>query len=53
MPKPIGIVTKRKNNDNKHYRDNEEWQKGKKLGRPKQQWVWDDTYQVTGHWEKQ
>ena len=33
---PAGVVKKTKNNDNKKYRENAEWQTGKKLGRKKQ-----------------
>ena len=37
MARPVGLTLKRKNNDNKKYRENAGWQTGKKLGRPKQQ----------------
>ena len=37
MAMPVGIQCKTKNNDNKHARAHEEWTKGKKLGRPAQQ----------------
>ena len=38
MAKPAGLQSKLKNNDNKHDRIREEWQKrGKRLGRPAQQ----------------
>ena len=39
----------------KNSRANAEWMVGKKLGRRKQQWVWDvppGATQGTGHWEK-
>ena len=36
MSMPAGVVKKTKNNDNKKYRENAEWQTGKKLGRKKQ-----------------
>jgi hypothetical protein len=52
MTAPAGIVKKTKNNGNKKYRENEEWQKAKKLGRRKQLWVWDDEANKIGHWEK-
>jgi hypothetical protein len=58
MARPVGLTLKRKNNDNKKYRENAEWQAGKKLGRPKQVWVWDEPMAVAagiqpeGHWEK-
>jgi hypothetical protein len=35
--KPVGLTLKRKDNDHKKYRENAEWQAGKKLGRPAQQ----------------
>lgn len=43
--KPVGIVTKTKDNARKKYREHAEWMKGKKIGRPKQVWV-------NGHWGK-
>lgn len=50
----------KKINPTKNHRAHEEWTLGKKLGRRKQQWVWDldlksDTPlpdQQEGHWEK-
>jgi hypothetical protein len=36
MSKPVGIVTKTKDNSRKKFREHEEFNKGKKLGRPKQ-----------------
>jgi hypothetical protein len=35
--KPAGVVSKSKNNDNKHPHQREDWMKGKKIGRPAQQ----------------
>ena len=57
---PVGIVRKTKNNDNKKYREHTEWMEGKKIGRPKQRWVFDpqqyDDFNAgltpVGHWEK-
>jgi hypothetical protein len=43
--KPAGLLTKLKDNSNKKWREHNEWQIGKKLGRPKQVWI-------DGHWEK-
>ena len=37
MTMPAGITRKTKNNSNKKFRENEDWSKGKKLGRPAQQ----------------
>jgi hypothetical protein len=56
MAKPAGLITKNKDNSRKKYREHDAWMKGKRLGRPKQQWV-DDTPQnligeSEGHWEK-
>lgn len=57
MSAPVGIVKKTKDNSKKLYRNNEEWMKGKKIGRPKQRWVVgpdtfiDGTF-TEGHWEK-
>jgi hypothetical protein len=56
MAKPVGLKTTLKDNSKKLYRNHTEWMKGKRLGRPKQQWV-DDTPQnligeSEGHWEK-
>jgi hypothetical protein len=55
--KPAGLVTKTKDNSRKKHRENAEWIKGKKIGRPKQQWVpaeivSRDGWQVPAHWEK-
>ena len=36
MAKPAGLQTKLKDNSNKNFRAREEWQKAKKIGRPKQ-----------------
>ena len=38
MAMPAGVQRKSKNNDNKHPRVHDEWMKGKKLGRPAQQY---------------
>ena len=37
MARPAGLTTKLKNNDKKHPRIHDEWQKAKRLGRPAQQ----------------
>jgi hypothetical protein len=47
MSMPAGVVKKTKNNDNKKYRENAEWQTGKKLGRKKQKFNAE-----TNSWEK-
>lgn len=52
MAKAAGILTNRKDNSKKKYRENEDWQAGKKIGRKKQTWVWDDEVKGVGHWEK-
>ena len=60
MTMPAGIQKKTKDNSGKKYREHEEWQVGKKLGRPKQRWVLvfdepltaDAGEQPSGHWEK-
>lgn len=58
MAKPAGVTAKTKDNSRKKHRENEEFQKGKKLGRPKQLWVPEEPLataageQPTGHWEK-
>jgi len=52
MARPVGLTLKRKNNDHKKYRENAEWQAGKKLGRPKQVWVWCNPRCSKGKWEK-
>lgn len=63
MAKPAGMQSRLKDNSNKKFRENEEWMKGKKIGRPKQLWVWDklDSAGVghaypgptsVGHWQK-
>ena len=60
MTMPAGIQKKTKDNSGKKYREHEEWQVGKKLGRPKQRWVlvFDEPLaaiageQPSGHWEK-
>jgi hypothetical protein len=58
MTKPAGVVAKTKDNSRKKYREREDWLKGKKVGRVKQVWVWEEPLaaptgeQPTGHWEK-
>jgi hypothetical protein len=56
MAKPIGLQSKLKDNSKKLYRNNEEWMKGKKIGRPKQVWVDDipvnDCAKPSGYWKK-
>lgn len=52
MGRPVGLQSKLKDNSNKKYREHDEWMLGKKIGRKKQQWVWDDEAQNLGHWEK-
>ena len=47
MTMPAGIARKTKNNSNKKFRENEDWSKGKKLGRPAQQFNAE-----TGQWSK-
>lgn len=42
MGRPAGVERATKNNDNKHPHVREEFTKGKKIGRKKQVWVWDD-----------
>ena len=51
MAKPVGVVTKTKDNSRKKFREHEDWMKGKKLGRPKQVWIIDNAA-GDGHWEK-
>jgi hypothetical protein len=45
MTRPAGVTAKTKDNSKKKFREREEWQKGKKIGRPKQKYV-------DGRWEK-
>ena len=58
MARPVGLAAKKKDNSKKKYREREEWQKAKKLGRPKQVWVAPQTFatnpqgEVAGRWEK-
>jgi hypothetical protein len=59
MAKPVGVVSsKTKDNSRKKHRENEEFNKGKKLDRPKQVWVVEEPLAVpageqpNGHWEK-
>ena len=49
MAKPVGLTSKLKNNDHKNARAHEEWMKGKRLGRPKQQFF--QSLSVSG-WQK-
>ena len=37
MAKPLGLATRKKDNSKKKFREHEEWQKGKRIGRPAQQ----------------
>lgn len=37
MARPIGVTAKTKDNSKKHPRMHEEWMKGKRIGRPAQQ----------------
>lgn len=40
MARPVGVVGRvTKDNSGKHPHEREEWQKGKKIGRPKQEWI--------------
>jgi hypothetical protein len=54
--KPEGISKKTKDNSNKRPYEREQWMKAKKLGRPKQVYVYDNGYgwsgEGQGHWEK-
>lgn len=58
MARPAGVTAKTKDNSKKLHRNREEWQKGKRIGRPKQAWVFDEPLAVaageqpTGHWER-
>ena len=64
MSKPVGVITKTKDNSRKLHANREEWMVAKKLGREKQTWIWDIPPVVTvihdetiteaglGHWEK-
>jgi hypothetical protein len=38
MARPVGVVAKTKDNSRKKHREHEEWQKGKRIGRPAQQY---------------
>ncbi len=49
--KPAGVTQKTKDHSKKHPRMAEEWQKGKRIGRPKQVWIVTDAVNG-GHWEK-
>ena len=37
MARPAGLATKTKDNSRKKFREREEWMRGKRLGRPAQQ----------------
>lgn len=60
--RPAGIARATKDNSGKHPQQAEEFREGKKIGRPKQRWIWDieptDTLHPEfvaggiGHWEK-
>lgn len=52
MSKPAGVQAKLKNNGDKKYREHADWMDGKKVGRKKQRWVWDNEAENLGHWEK-
>jgi hypothetical protein len=61
MSKPVGVITKTKDNSRKLHANREEWMVAKKLGRGKQTWIWDIeptiedgvcTVGGIGHWEK-
>jgi hypothetical protein len=62
MARPVGVTAKVKDNSRKKFRKHDEWMEGKKIGRPKQRWVWDvepcsdgvSKYNGPGigHWEK-
>jgi hypothetical protein len=59
MGRPEGVIkSKVKDNSKKHPHMREEFTQGKKIGRPKQTWVWDEpvreeeTDDRKGHWEK-
>jgi hypothetical protein len=47
MAMPVGIQRKTKDNSKKLHRNREDWQKGKRLGRPAQQFNAE-----TGQWGK-
>jgi len=38
MARPAGVTVKTKDNSKKKHREREEWQKGKRIGRPAQQY---------------
>ena len=60
MARPVGTKAT-KDNSRKLHANREEWTKGKKLGRPRQAWVWDVKPTMAGdvimergrgHWTK-
>lgn len=42
----------KKQNYNKNFVAFKEWSEGKKIGRRKQVWVWENEAARIGHWEK-
>lgn len=53
--RPAGVGRTTKDNSQKHPMQRDEWMEAKKIGRPKQRWVWDGPIELgwtTGHWEK-
>jgi hypothetical protein len=62
MARPVGVTARVKDNSRKKFKEHDEWMEGKKIGRPKQRWVWDvEPYELNpdttdmggcGHWEK-
>jgi hypothetical protein len=52
MARPIGLSQKKKDNSNKKFREHDEWQADKKIGRARQVWVWENPSRSSGHWEK-
>ena len=56
--RPIGVGRASKDNSGKHPHKAEEFKEGKKVGRTKQVWVFDEPLatvageQPSGHWEK-
>jgi hypothetical protein len=56
MARPEGLKSKLKDNSKKLHRNRAEWMAGKKLGRPKQVFVYNNGHGWagldSGHWEK-
>jgi hypothetical protein len=61
MARPAGVAKATKDNSRKLHANREQWMAGKKLGRSKQQWIWDIEPTLVegvlvdngiGHWEK-